>query len=123
MVFARLRECDEPDFRFGMAVSKKVGSAVRRNRIKRLVREFFRLRQHEIHEAVAQLAPEAEPSACLDFVCVVKRSARPESMVLAQVDQELWPVLNKVFKVMAGDLLRRQAHQGDMSLHQGSTRL
>jgi len=32
--------------RLGVTVTKKVGSAVTRNRIKRLVREFFRLHKH-----------------------------------------------------------------------------
>jgi ribonuclease P protein component len=34
--------------RLGVTVTKKVGPAVKRNRIKRLVREFFRLNRHEL---------------------------------------------------------------------------
>lgn len=118
MVFARVCYCDEPGFRFGMAVSKKVGSAVRRNRVKRLLREFFRLRQDSIREGVAKLSAVAGTSVCLEFVCVVKRSARAESMDLAVVDEELWPVVNKVVKTMGKRL------DGDPSLRdvQGAPR-
>jgi ribonuclease P protein component len=34
--------------RLGITVTRKVGNAVRRNRIKRLVREWFRCRQQEL---------------------------------------------------------------------------
>jgi ribonuclease P protein component len=34
--------------RLGITVSKKVGNSVKRNRMKRLIREFFRLHKHAI---------------------------------------------------------------------------
>jgi ribonuclease P protein component len=46
-VFARNNTCGFP--RLGLSVAARVvGNAVRRNRIKRLVRESFRLHQHEL---------------------------------------------------------------------------
>lgn len=54
-----------PHPRLGLSVSRKVGSAVVRNRWKRLIREAFRLTQHELPKGVDLVVrPQAgaEPS-------------------------------------------------------------
>ena len=45
-VYALPNELGHP--RLGMSVGRKVGTAVRRNRIRRLIRESFRLLQHDL---------------------------------------------------------------------------
>ena len=55
--------------RLGMSVSRKVGVAVRRNRIRRLVRESFRLLQHDLpqgYDLVVVVRPH-EPLMLADY--------------------------------------------------------
>ena len=64
--------------RLGITVTRKVGGAVRRNRIKRLLREWFRSRGSEF-------------GSC-DLVLIAKREC-PESLRLDDVRRDLDPAL------------------------------
>jgi ribonuclease P protein component len=51
--FILVYSCNQKDnARLGITVTKKVGCASTRNRIKRLVREYFRLNKHRISSAL-----------------------------------------------------------------------
>ncbi|MGJ3522511.1 ribonuclease P protein component [Nitratidesulfovibrio sp. D1] len=74
------RTASPEGWRLGLAVTRKTGSAVRRNRVKRVLREFFRL-----HRA---LLPDG-----VDVIAVPKRHLKPERVTLALVTRELLPLL------------------------------
>src|SRR5438270_10461902 len=59
--------------RLGISISRKVGTAVRRNRIKRLLRESFRLMQHDLprgYDLVIVVRPH-EPMILADYQRVI----------------------------------------------------
>ncbi len=89
VLFVLRREDDVAGFRLGLTVSRKVGSSVVRNRVRRVVREFFRLHQAMIEQA-------------LDIVVVPKRSLDPKSIDMALVEQEFLPVLSRLAREGAG---------------------
>lgn len=63
---------DQPYSRLGVAVGKRVGSAVERNRIKRLVREFFRLHKGFLSPSTDFVVAAKEGAASLSYLEVAE---------------------------------------------------
>jgi len=63
--------CEHPDSRLGITVTKKIGPAVTRNRLKRVCREFFRTRRerlaasYDIHIIARHAAAQADRNELL----------------------------------------------------------
>lgn len=64
----------QPHSRLGLTVSRKVGGAVVRNRVKRLLREWFRLHHHELTDD-------------WDLVIIARRP--PPGLDLKEVEEQL----------------------------------
>ena len=80
MLFVRYDRALPGQWRLGLAVTRKCGNAVWRNRIKRVVREFFRLRQRCIPQG-------------LDIVVAPKRNLDPRTLTLAGLTREFLPLM------------------------------
>lgn len=85
----------QPCGRLGLAVTKKCGNAVQRNRIKRVLRAFFRLHQHEM--------------PAMDIVVTPKRHLRADQIHLALVERDLVPLLANLRKSLSESLTLSQA--------------
>ncbi len=83
--YIRKRSKDGIGLRAGISVSKKLGKAVLRNRIKRLIKEFIRLHRHEIKED-------------LDVIVIPKRDLNVKGLKYKDVESELYPVFTKLKK-------------------------
>ncbi len=81
--YVRKRPEDGIGLKAGISVSKKLGKAVLRNRIKRLIREFIRLHRHEIKKD-------------LDVVIIPKRDLKVKELKYKDVETELYPIFIKL---------------------------
>jgi ribonuclease P protein component len=73
------RRDDHDVARLGLVASRKVGTAVQRNRAKRMVREWFRRRCHELPQGI-------------DLVVILRRGAHERSA------RELWSELEQTLR-------------------------
>lgn len=71
--------------RLGIAAGRKIGNAVQRNRIKRLIREVFRLDR--------RLFPDNA-----DIVVVVKRGIDPRRLGLVDIQKDLLGVMPRIWR-------------------------
>lgn len=84
IVFVKLRQPDHLGPKLGIAVTKKVGKAVCRNRIKRLIREGFR--QSKLGQSEVDV----------DVVVVAKKGIKKQDLTLDSVKKQLDFVLTHV---------------------------
>ncbi|MEZ7196909.1 ribonuclease P protein component [Pseudodesulfovibrio karagichevae] len=83
ILFMLKRSDPDGSLRLGLTVSKKMGHAVARNRIKRVVREYFRLHQFDF-------------DLPLDIVVVPKRNLEAKQLTLALATEEFTPLLSRL---------------------------
>lgn len=62
-----MKKSDQPYFRIGLSVSKKIGNAVMRNQIKRYVRQTFLELKDDVHIGIDLVIIARKPTSEMDF--------------------------------------------------------
>jgi ribonuclease P protein component len=62
-----LKKQDQQHFRVGLSVSKKVGNAVTRNRVKRYIKEVFLQLQNDVNASYDYIVIARKPTSTMDF--------------------------------------------------------
>lgn len=65
-----LKKPNQENFRIGLSVSKQIGNAVTRNRVKRLIRETFKQLQDHIPNEYDFVIIARRPTANMDFYSI-----------------------------------------------------
>src|SRR5690242_2233902 len=63
---------DEPNFRLGVSISKKLGNAVIRNRLKRRIKEIVRVNKQKLPCGYTYIIIGRKPALDLDFLQMEK---------------------------------------------------
>ncbi|WP_409276369.1 ribonuclease P protein component [Neobacillus sp. SCS-31] len=87
-----LKKENQPSFRIGLSVSKKIGNAVVRNRIKRYIRQSFFEMKEGLADGNDYVIIARKPAADMDFFEVKKSLAHV--LKLAKVLKRNFPVDN-----------------------------
>ncbi|MGM0877095.1 MAG: ribonuclease P protein component [Bacillota bacterium] len=66
-VIYMLEKPEEREFRIGLSVSKKIGNAVTRNRVKRLIRQVFLEEKHRIASGKEFIIIARKPAADMNY--------------------------------------------------------
>ncbi len=90
VLFVRKQQND--GWRVGFTVTKKMGNAVRRNNIRRLLREFFRLHGSTLPQGI-------------DIVVVPKKNLIGKTIDFYFVQSELAPLVEKLARKHGGESL------------------
>lgn len=72
-----VRRTDRPYSRLGVIISRKVGNAVKRNRLRRRIREAFRTHRHMITQSVDVVVRTLPGSARLSYRDCVNEIVAP----------------------------------------------
>ncbi|MEK3806657.1 ribonuclease P protein component [Metabacillus sp. SLBN-84] len=66
-VIYMLNQPEEKEFRLGLSVSKKIGNAVTRNRVKRLVRQVFLEEKDSLKTGMDYIVIARKPASEMDY--------------------------------------------------------